>query len=137
MPEREQRILDLLAVDAQQSVTKLEKDSGIKNILTAIKSLLDKEAIFVKEELKRTYKPKTEARVRLAGTADEKQLHILFDILSRAPKQLALLMKYVEYSGILGTRIILKRIFRKSIIEILWCQYAVKAILINTVNRIN
>lgn len=53
--------------------------------------------------MKRTYKPKTEARVRLAGTADEKQLHILFDILSRAPKQLALLMKYVEYSGILGT----------------------------------
>ena len=102
LPEREQRILDLLAVDSQQCVTKLEKDSGVKNILTAIKSLLDKEAIFVKEELRRTYKPKTEARVRLAGTADEKQLHILFDILSRAPKQLALLMKYVECSGILG-----------------------------------
>ena len=102
MPEREQRILDLLAVDSQQCVTKLEKDSGIKNILTVIKSLLDKEAIFVKEELRRTYKPKTEARVRLAGTADEKRLHILFDILSRAPKQLALLMKYVECSGVLG-----------------------------------
>lgn len=102
LPEREQRILDLLAIDSQQCVTKLEKESGIKNILTAIKSLLDKEAIFVKEELKRTYKPKTEVRVRLAGTADEKQLHILFDILSRAPKQLALLMKYVECSGILG-----------------------------------
>lgn len=102
LPEREQRILDLLAIDSQQCVTKLEKESGVKNILTAIKSLLDKEAIFVKEELKRTYKPKTEARVRLAGTADEKQLHILFDILSRAPKQLALLMKYVECSGILG-----------------------------------
>ncbi len=92
----------LLAVDSQQCVTKLEKDSGIKNILTVIKSLLDKEAIFVKEELRRTYKPKTEARVRLAGTADEKRLHILFDILSRAPKQLALLMKYVECSGVLG-----------------------------------
>ena len=102
LPEREQRILDLLAVDSQQCVTKLEKDSGIKNILTVIKSLLDKEAIFVKEELRRTYKPKTEARVRLAGTADEKRLHILFDILSRAPKQLALLMKYVESSGVLG-----------------------------------
>ena len=102
LPEREQRILGLLAVDSQQCVTKLEKDSGIKNILTVIKSLLDKEAIFVKEELRRTYKPKTEARVRLAGTADEKRLHILFDILSRAPKQLALLMKYVECSGVLG-----------------------------------
>ena len=74
LPEREQRILDLLAVDAQQCVTKLEKESGIKNILTVIKSLLDKEAIFVKEELRRTYKPKTEARVRLAGSADEKRL---------------------------------------------------------------
>ena len=102
LPEREQRILGLLAVDSQQCVTKLEKDSGIKNILTVIKSLLDKEAIFVKEELRRTYKPKTAARVRLAGTADEKRLHILFDILSRAPKQLALLMKYVECSGVLG-----------------------------------
>ena len=36
--------------------------------------------------MRRTYKPKTEARVRLAGTADEKRLHILFDILSRAPE---------------------------------------------------
>ena len=116
LPEREQRILDLLAIDSQQCVTKLEKESGVKNILTAIKSLLDKEAIFVKEELKRTYKPKTEARVRLAGTADEKQLHILFDILSRAPKQLALLMKYVECSGILGDGIP-KEISKKELLQ--------------------
>ena len=94
--------ISALSVDSQQCVTKLEKESGMKNILTVIKSLLDKEAIFVKEELRRTYKPKTEARVRLAGSADEKRLHILFDILSRAPKQLALLMKYVECSGIAG-----------------------------------
>lgn len=102
LPEREQRLLDLLSIEPQQCVTKLEKDSGFKNTLTLIKSLLDKEAIFVKEELRRTYKPKTEARVRLVGVADERRLHILFDILSRAPKQLALLMKYVECSGILG-----------------------------------
>lgn len=116
LPEREQRILDLLAIDSQQCVTKLEKESGVKNILTVIKSLLDKEAIFVKEELRRTYKPKTEARVRLAGTADEKQLHILFDILSRAPKQLALLMKYVECSGILGDGIP-KEISKKELLQ--------------------
>ena len=116
LPEREQRILDLLAVDAQQCVTKLEKESGIKNILTVIKSLLDKEAIFVKEELRRTYKPKTEARVRLAGSADEKRLHILFDILSRAPKQLALLMKYVECSGILGNEVP-KEVSKKELLQ--------------------
>lgn len=116
LPEKEQRILDLLAEDSQQSVTKLEKESGMKNILSVIKSLLDKEAIFVKEELRRTYKPKTEARVRLMATPDEQQLHILFDLLSRAPKQLALLMKYVECAGILGDGVP-KEISKKELLE--------------------
>ena len=99
---REQQVLDLLARESPQSVTKLEHDSGLKNLLGVVKSLLDKEAIFVKEELRRTYRPKTETRVRLAGGCDEARLHRLFDALGRAPKQLALLMKYAELSGILG-----------------------------------
>ncbi|MCS2670613.1 primosomal protein N' [Bacteroides fragilis] len=103
LSEREQLVLDLLAKEPEQCVTKLEKESGLKNILTVIKSLLDKEALFVKEELRRTYKPKTEARVRLAADAsDEENLRRIFDELERAPKQLALLMKYVELSGVLG-----------------------------------
>ena len=73
---------------------------------SVIKSLLDKEAIFVKEELRRTYKPKTETRVRLTAAArNEHRLHIFFDELQRrAPKQLDLLMKYLELSGYLGGR---------------------------------
>lgn len=102
LSEKEQLILDLLLTEPEQSVTRLEKGSGIKNILTVIRSLLDKEAIFIKEELRRTYKPKTEARVRLVGSADERRLHILFDLLARAPKQLSLLMKYVELSAVMG-----------------------------------
>ena len=69
LPEKEQKILDALSTDPEQCVTKLEKETGIKNILSVIKSLLDKEAIFVKEELRRTYKPKTETRVRLTAAA--------------------------------------------------------------------
>ena len=100
LPEKEQKILDLLSRDTEQCVTQLEKNSGLKNVLTVIKSLLDKEAIFVKEELKRNYKPRTEARVRLVnGEADEAYLQRLFNELSRAPKQLMILMKYVELSG--------------------------------------
>ena len=106
LPEKEQRILDMLSADPEQCVTKLEKETGIKNILSVIKSLLDKEAIFVKEELRRTYKPKTETRVRLTAAArNEHRLHIFFDELQRrAPKQLDLLMKYLELSGYLGGR---------------------------------
>lgn len=104
LPEREQRVLDLLAAKPEQSVTKLEKESGLKNILSVVKSLLDKGAIFVKEELKRTYKPKMETRVRLTEAArNERRLHFFFDELQRrAPKQLDLLMKYIELSGFLG-----------------------------------
>ena len=106
LPEKEQKILDALSTDPEQCVTKLEKETGIKNILSVIKSLLDKEAIFVKEELRRTYKPKTENRVRLTTAArNEHRLHIFFDELQRrAPKQLDLLMKYLELSGYLSGR---------------------------------
>ena len=104
LPEREQRVLDLLATEPEQAVTRLEKESGLKNILPVVKSLLDKEAIFVKEELKRTYKPKMETRVRLTQAArNERRMHFFFDELQRrAPKQLDLLMKYIELSGCLG-----------------------------------
>lgn len=103
LTDKEQLIFDLLSDDTVQSVIRLGKDSGIKNILPVIKSLLDKEAIFVKEELRRTYKPRIEIRVRLAPEMrNERRLHILFDELSRAPKQLDLLMKYIELSGTLN-----------------------------------
>lgn len=106
LSEREQKVLDLLAVEPEQTVTRLEKESGLKNILAVVKSLLEKDALFVKEELKRTYKPKTEIRVRLTEAArNERRLHFFFDELQRrAPKQLDLLMKYIELSGCLGGR---------------------------------
>jgi primosomal protein N' (replication factor Y) len=100
LPEREQRILDLLSADPEQCVTQLERASGYKHILPLIKSLLDKGAIRIKEELKQSYKPRCETRVRLtpqAGT--ERALHIWFDLLGKARKQLAVLMRYLELSG--------------------------------------
>lgn len=104
LTDKEQTILDLMSgQEAGQSVTLLEKKSGIKNILPVIKSLLDKEAVFVKEEIRGSYKPKTEARVRLTKTyAAEAQLRNVFEELGRAPKQLALLMKHIELSGFMS-----------------------------------
>ena len=104
LSDKELKIMDLLSAEPEQCVTKLETASGVKNILSVIKSLLDKEAIFVKEELKRTYKPRPETRVRLTKAAsNEHRLHFFFDELQRrAPKQLDLLMKYIELSGCMG-----------------------------------
>ena len=117
LSDKELKILDLLSAEPEQCVTKLEKESGVKNILSVIKSLLDKEAIFVKEELKRTYKPRTETRVRLTKAAsNEHRLHFFFDELQRrAPKQLDLLMRYIELSGCLGK--VQKEVAKKELLQ--------------------
>lgn len=118
LPEKEQRILDLLSDDSEQCITQLEKASGIKNLLPVIKSLLEKEAIRVKEELKRSYKPRVEVRVRLTeGMQAEETVDRLFDTLARAPKQLALLMKYIELSGWSGEKKNLKEVSRKALLD--------------------
>lgn len=104
LPFREQILLDLLAVHPEQCITRLEKESGIKNLLPVIKSLLDKDAVRVKEEVKYSYKPKMEQRVRFCGSPSQQQLHVLFDTLSKSKKQLEIVMCLVEMSGMLGTK---------------------------------
>ena len=118
LPKNEQRILDLLNDDKEQCVTQLQKASGIKSILPIIKRLLEKQAIFVKEDLKRNYKPRTEARVRLTEAySTEHALRELFDNLGRAKKQLSLLMKYIELSGWMGTASTLKEVSKKDLLD--------------------
>ena len=116
--DNEQRLLDILSTDKEQCVTQLQRALGVKSILPIIKRLLDKEAIFVKEDLKRNYKPRTEARVRLCNHGlDEAGMMTLFNELSRAKKQLALLMKYVELSGWAGRGEYLKEVTKKELLE--------------------
>lgn len=99
LSEKEQKVLDLLGQGKAQDIARLEKESRIRNLLPVIKSLLDKEAVRIKEELKQNYKPRTEARVRLTERMrNERNLHIQLDLLSRAKKQQAVLMKYLEFS---------------------------------------
>lgn len=118
LPEKEQRILDILSVDTEQCITQLERAGNIKNILPAIKSLLEKDAIHIKEELKRSYKPKTEARVRLAeDMRTEDAVRKLFDSLARAPKQLAVLMKYLELSGWMQEGKLPLEVTKKNLVE--------------------
>lgn len=118
LPKNEQRILDLLNDDKEQCVTQLQKASGLKSILPIIKRLLEKQAIFVKEDLKRNYKPRTEARVRLTEAySTEHALRELFDNLGRAKKQLSLLMKYIELSGWMGTASTLKEVSKKDLLD--------------------
>ena len=118
LPPKEQQVLDLLSADAEQCITQLEKGSGIRNILPVVKSLLEKEAIFVREELKRNYKPRTEERVRLAPAfRNEKALHIQMDLLKRSLRQQQVLMKYLEMAGWGAPDAALREVSRKELQE--------------------
>ena len=98
---REIAVLDALQRKKEgENVTRLERATGIKHILPVVKSLLEKGAIRVKEELKRSYRPRTESFVHFTELMhNERNLHLQFTLLARAPKQLSLLMKYLELSG--------------------------------------
>ncbi|MBQ8968648.1 MAG: primosomal protein N' [Bacteroidaceae bacterium] len=95
----EQHIVDLLEHLREQKIMNLQKAVGVKNILPIVKSLLEKGAVVMREELKRAYRPKTEHCVRLTEEFfSEERLNSLFDDLSRAPRQHALLLHYLDLS---------------------------------------
>ncbi len=107
LPEREQKILDLLSDGKEKPVTLIEKELKAKSLLAVVKRLLEKEAVFIHESVKRNYKPKTELHVRLSSTVsgNEKVLNMQIDALKRAPKQQMMLLDYLSRSGCLNKAI--------------------------------
>lgn len=94
---RELLLYNLLG-EKGESITRLEKAGGLRNVPVLVKSLLDKGAIVVKEEMRHTYRPKTETCVRLTpAAANERRLHFFLDELQRrASKQMELLLKFLD-----------------------------------------
>lgn len=103
LTSREKAVLDSLmqAKDKEKSVQQLQREVGGGYIMRVVRQLLDKGAIHMKEEVRRSYRPKTEQYVRLSESFfSEEALNRAFESVKRAPKQQALLMKYVEMSAL-------------------------------------
>ena len=93
-------VLDFLADKNIASITEISSALNRKDSLPVIKSLLDKKAVILEEKLRENYKPKTESYIKLDNSITTKsQLNEIFDSLSRAPKQLHILMSYIKLSG--------------------------------------
>ena len=119
----EEKIIQILEEDTVQTLSSLQKKTGIKNILPVIKRLLDKNAIRIKEEVKRTYKPRMATYVRITEAFfNETQLNQILTQLKRSAKQADLLMKYASLAGIsaalaLQNKDLLKEITKQELIE--------------------
>ncbi len=102
-PLREREIVLLSALETREkmSVQELERASGLRNILQVVRSLLEREAVIVSEEMRQRYRPHTECYVRLCGvtSGEQESLQSIFEQLKAAKKQIRLLMCYLEMSG--------------------------------------
>ena len=100
LKDREAALLDTLSRHEKISVQDLEKESGLRNILPIVRTLLDKEAVFVSEQVKTKYRPKTEVYIKMSfGKERRDELRGIFEQLSSVKKQLKLLMAYIDMSG--------------------------------------
>lgn len=117
MSEREFKILDALSDGKIRNIAELMKDTEIRDVMPFLKSLMEKGAVEVSEELTEKFKVKTETCVRLTEeAASENRLKEIFDELSRARKQLEVLMKYLDLSKILSRKITVE-VSKKELLE--------------------
>ncbi len=119
----ERRIYDLLEQDPVQTLASLQKQTGLASILTIVNRLLDKGAVRVKEEVRRTYKPRTLPCVRITQEYfDEAALRGFFLSLPRKSKQQELLMRYMQLSStgaaqVLRNYSLLKDVTREELLQ--------------------
>lgn len=123
----EEKIIQALEEQTEQTLSTLQRKTGIKNILAVIKRLLDKDAVRIKEEVKRTYKPKFATYIKLADSYfDESLFNETLTQLKRSVKQADLLLKYASLSGLsaalsLQNYQLLKEITKQELLELAAC----------------
>ena len=76
-----------------------------KNLMKTLQSLVDMEALWVEEIIAGRFKPRLETYVRLNDEiSNEKKLQTAFNALEKAPKQLEILMSFIQLSGVFSNR---------------------------------
>jgi primosomal protein N' (replication factor Y) len=95
--EKEIILLDVLQKQHRLTVDEIVKVLGQKTVFPIIKSLLDKEQVYVAEEVREKYKPLLKSYLSLNPVyKDEYHLKNLFEILERAPKQVDALLTLIS-----------------------------------------
>ena len=97
LKEKEQALLNALALNPKQRVQQLLSSCKLKSGMHHIKSLLDMGAVTVDEAMRKSYKPRNEIHVRIAPAyRSEEMLNEALQSLRRAAKQQHLLLKLLD-----------------------------------------
>jgi primosomal protein N' (replication factor Y) (superfamily II helicase) len=120
LSDKEYLIYEALLIHNVLSMQEVAEILELKQVHRIIKSMLDKSAIRIQEELKEKYKPLYHVYVRLnAAYKDETLLRELFEKLEkRAAKQLEVLMAFLHHSKFLSDNPVeLKKAFIEEQVE--------------------
>lgn len=100
LSDDEYLVVEALEVRNVLELTEIAQILNIKYVQPKIKSLIEKKAVMVEEEIKQRYKPKMVDYVRLTEESNkEEKLKDIFDQLEKAPRQLELLMTFIQLNG--------------------------------------
>ena len=99
LTDEEFLIFEALEINQVLSLDEISKILNKKTIYPVVKMLLERQVIVVLEEVKSKFKPKKEKYVKLTPHFhEEEHMKVLMNELANAPKQFAILMKYIELS---------------------------------------
>jgi primosomal protein N' (replication factor Y) (superfamily II helicase) len=99
LTEKEEKVLMALSEGKPVTITELNKVTEMRDVMPTLTKLLQKGAVEINEELTDKFRAKTETFVKITAEAiQEDNLRKIFDDLSRAKKQLEVLMKYIDLS---------------------------------------
>jgi len=103
LTDKEYQIYEALEIRNILNLQEIAEILNLKNVHKVVKSLIEKKAIIVEEDLKRKYKVKLIPYVRLTEFADkEKNLEQVFNEITRSKKQLDTLMSFIKLSDRYG-----------------------------------
>lgn len=95
----EKKVFYRLSPDKALSIAEIEKLTGLSNAISAVKSLVDKQAAFINENVHDAYSVKTKPAIRLARDFAEEELIGVLDDLNRAKKQQHLLTVFIDLNS--------------------------------------
>ncbi|MCC6185726.1 MAG: primosomal protein N' [Chitinophagaceae bacterium] len=90
-------VVNTLKIKNALTISELRKIVSPQQLPAVLHELINNEAVYINEGLEQSYRPRQEKILCLSDDyAEESALHALFDKLQKSPKQLALLMGYLQ-----------------------------------------
>lgn len=101
LTKTELQLIETIQAGKHKSIATLQKQAAQSSIMHHVRSLINKGALCVSENLVRSFKPKRESHVRLAKQyLNEQTLNQLFESLQHTPRRYNLLINLVELANI-------------------------------------